>query len=441
MTASKTGKTSTRLSWSRKGQPVGFYLVLVFACLVLLAGLHGILTSLQAYQQERIREYEALADKLSQSAMTMLINEHYSNFQDLVDLLTGISTIQYIANYVGDEVGICAGNPKGLESALLKARAAEGSRIIKTPTGKYLVLTHLLPFNPDLFSAPNAVQMVFKLDPFFNMRNNLLIAVSLILLLVMLLGVATWMLQRTQNRLQEAENTKSQMITGLTHHAIKFLTVIQGQITKNEMRLQTGKKPDPGELQKDFRLASQNIESLNRLIENLNDHERLRKGGVKILAEWVPLEQKIIEAAASLEEMARRRGIRIEVAPFSGDLDIESDAHVVQQALINVLENAVIYTRAQTTVKVKAESNPDEIAILVEDQGPGIAKADQDRIFQAFIRLNPEVKGTGIGLYNARQLVRLVGGNLGVKESRVGQGTVFYIRFPRTLGPKEKRDA
>lgn len=428
MDASKAGLQSSWRSW----------LLLGAAAVAMIAGVAGIIASLRALEKDRVREYEALADKVSQSAMTMLINENYSNLQDLVDLLAGMSSVRYIANYVGEEIGIWGGDNNGLEKILLEAKSTPGAQVLSTVSGRFLVVTHHLPFNPDLFSAPSSVQMVFRLEPFFALRNNVLIAVGLILLLVVLLGVATWMLQRTQRRLEGAEATKSQMISGLTHHAIKFLTVIQGQITKNEMRLKAGKTPETGELKKDFRLAAQNIEALNRLIENLNDHERLKKGGVKILVERVGLEQRIAEAAASLEEMARRRDIRIEIAGLTGDLTIESDAHVVQQALINVLENAVLYTRAQTAVRIRAEASKEAVTVLVDDQGPGIAPEDQNRIFQPFVRLQPEIKGTGIGLSNARQLVRLTGGDLGIRESRPGQGTTFYLRFPRAVARKEK---
>lgn len=427
------GSSSAGLKYSWRS-----WMLLGTAALALFAGVGGIITSLRDLEQDRIKEYAVLADKVSQSAMTMLINENYSHLQDLVDLLAGMSYVQYITDYVGEETGIWGGDNRGLEKILLEAKTTQGNRVLNTASGRFLVVTHHLPFNPDLFSAPNAVQMVFRLDPFFAMRDNLLIAVGLIFFLAILLGVATWMLQRTQRRLEAAEETKSQMISGLTHNAIKFITVIHGQITKNEMRLQAGQKPEPEELKKDFRLAAQSIEALNRLIENLNDHERLQKGGVKLLAEQVALDRKIAEAAASLEQLARRRDIHFEVAMPAGDLTIESDAHIVQQALINVMENAVLYTRVQTKVKVRVETAPGAVTVLVEDQGQGILPADQKRIFTPFTRLRPEIKGTGIGLYNARQLVRLLGGDLGVKESRAGQGTVFFLRFPRTVARKEK---
>jgi PAS domain S-box-containing protein len=115
-----------------------------------------------------------------------------------------------------------------------------------------------------------------------------------------------------------------------------------------------------------------------------------------------------------------------ELAPAAGDRDR------LQQVLLNLLDNAVKYA-ARGSVKVRADTTNGAARIDVADDGPGIAFADQERIFEKFYRGDPELvrapSGTGLGLYISRELVRRMGGNLGV-SSRPGAGATFTVELP-----------
>jgi PAS domain S-box-containing protein len=115
-----------------------------------------------------------------------------------------------------------------------------------------------------------------------------------------------------------------------------------------------------------------------------------------------------------------------ELAPASGDADR------IQQVMVNLLDNAVKYGAAPVLVRV--ESANGLVRISVADSGPGITLADQERIFEKFYRADPQhtraPSGTGLGLYISRELVRRMGGRLGVR-SEPGQGAVFVVELPR----------
>jgi PAS domain S-box-containing protein len=115
-----------------------------------------------------------------------------------------------------------------------------------------------------------------------------------------------------------------------------------------------------------------------------------------------------------------------ELAPASGDADR------IQQVVVNLLDNAVKYGAAP--VHVRVESANGLVRISVADSGPGITLADQERIFEKFYRADPQhtraPSGSGLGLYISRELVRRMGGRLGVR-SEPGHGATFVVELPR----------
>jgi signal transduction histidine kinase len=111
-----------------------------------------------------------------------------------------------------------------------------------------------------------------------------------------------------------------------------------------------------------------------------------------------------------------------------------ADERKFKQILINLLSNAVKFTPAGGEIRVAARAADDILALEVADTGVGIARADQETIFQEFrqLRASGAVKheGTGLGLALSRRLVQLHGGTLTV-QSEPGRGSAFTARFPR----------
>lgn len=96
---------------------------------------------------------------------------------------------------------------------------------------------------------------------------------------------------------------------------------------------------------------------------------------------------------------------------------------------MNLISNAVRYAPAGSAITAQLIATDDHVAVIIADQGPGIAPDDQDRIFHKFERLNPsEAGGTGLGLYISRRLARAMGGDVTV-DSAVGQGARFCLRL------------
>jgi signal transduction histidine kinase len=112
---------------------------------------------------------------------------------------------------------------------------------------------------------------------------------------------------------------------------------------------------------------------------------------------------------------------------------VEADREALRCVLWNLFENAVKYSPDCDTVRVRVAGNLRQVEIAVRDQGVGIPRHEQRRIFEKFVRGSAarenNIRGTGIGLAMARQIVRAHGGDITV-ESEPGQGSTFRVLLP-----------
>ncbi len=107
------------------------------------------------------------------------------------------------------------------------------------------------------------------------------------------------------------------------------------------------------------------------------------------------------------------------------------------QVLDNLIVNALKYAcdKPSARIEIGSETNGNEIHVFVKDSGPGIAEADQEKVFGLFQRLDPvrTKEGSGVGLAIVRRIMELHGGRAWV-ESEVGNGATFWLAFPTAVG-------
>ncbi|HEV2748633.1 MAG TPA: ATP-binding protein, partial [Allosphingosinicella sp.] len=140
-------------------------------------------------------------------------------------------------------------------------------------------------------------------------------------------------------------------------------------------------------------------------------------------------------AAGLLSVRAADRDVRIDGPGAEESLPALGDFTRALQIMMNLITNAVRYSPEGGEVWIRTEREGDLAAIIVADQGKGIAEQDQDRIFEKFERVDPsEPGGTGLGLYIARRLARAMGGDVTV-DSAPGQGARFTLTLPRAPQP------
>jgi two-component system sensor histidine kinase KdpD len=170
-------------------------------------------------------------------------------------------------------------------------------------------------------------------------------------------------------------------------------------------------------------------ERLSRLVDQLIDLSRLQAGTAEPRRDWCSLEEVIRAAAEDTGAGAER--IRLVI---DRDLPlVQADAAQLQRALANLMENALRYGGG-APISVRARVSGGRVRIRVVDQGPGIPRAEQERIFTPFYRAPGAAgRGSGLGLAIVRGFVEANGGRVRV-ESLPGQGTSFVVELPLPEG-------
>ncbi|WP_102273921.1 MHYT domain-containing protein [Cytobacillus massiliigabonensis] len=167
------------------------------------------------------------------------------------------------------------------------------------------------------------------------------------------------------------------------------------------------------------------------LINEILDLSRIEAGKFKITNETVNLTVLIDDCLNLLVPAANKKGIKIRKIHDCDGRYVFIDEVRFRQILLNLLENAIKYNNENGRITISCEYNEGLLIIHVIDNGIGIPKEEQQRIFEPFYRLdhNYTIEGAGIGLALVKQLVDLMGGKMGV-HSQVGEGSDFWFSLP-----------
>lgn len=189
-----------------------------------------------------------------------------------------------------------------------------------------------------------------------------------------------------------------------------------------------------------FSIARRNSEKMVRLVNDLLDLERLESGLADFKLEKVEIERLLTQTRELSEGLARRRGVRIDLAPLP-HLRVFADPHRLQQVLDNLVSNAVKFSPAGEGVLLSASFAQSRVRVEVSDSGPGISRELQPRIFQRFSRgetttgFQDDSKGSGLGLAISKALIEGMGGRIGF-ETGDRTGTTFYVELPAEGSPE-----
>ena len=166
------------------------------------------------------------------------------------------------------------------------------------------------------------------------------------------------------------------------------------------------------------------------LVDDLVDLQAIERPDFHVEAEAIDLADLARRAAGLLQVRASDAGVTIDRPSAGESLPAIGEFRRTLQILVNLIGNAVRYSPPGSTVWVRAEREGALAALIVADQGKGIAIEDQARIFEKFARVDPsEPGGSGLGLYIARRLARAMGGDITV-DSAPGQGARFVLTLP-----------
>jgi two-component system sensor histidine kinase KdpD len=173
-------------------------------------------------------------------------------------------------------------------------------------------------------------------------------------------------------------------------------------------------------------------EKLNRYVGNLLEMTRLESGALQLKSVLIDPGEAL---ASAIEHVSQRLKERRVLRAFNVDgWRILVDPVLLEQALVNIVENAIAYSPPASTILIATERDGDRILLSVEDEGPGIPKVDLDRVFDKFFRGNSDRRsgsGVGLGLSVARGLIESFGGGISAMNGMCnGKGARIEIRLP-----------
>jgi signal transduction histidine kinase len=194
-----------------------------------------------------------------------------------------------------------------------------------------------------------------------------------------------------------------------------------------------GAQPE-GPIRQDYAGYAGDIAAAGRhllaLVDDLVDLQAIERSDFAPETEEIDLADVARRAAGLLSVRAADREVRIDGPAAYDTLPAKGEFRRALQIVVNLLTNAIRYSPEGGQVWVRTDREGDLAALIIADQGKGIAPEDQTRIFEKFERVDPgEPGGTGLGLYIALRLARAMGGDIAV-DSAPGQGARFTFTLP-----------
>ncbi len=231
-------------------------------------------------------------------------------------------------------------------------------------------------------------------------------------------------------RLKELENMRRDFVANVSHELKTPITSINGFVET----LQDGAINDPENASRFLGIIARNAKRLNSIIEDLLALSKIEQeeGKGQLLLRRDNITHVLETAAAACEKKAQEKGIRIEVSS-DAPLMANMNADLLEQAVINLLDNAIKYSNPQGRISVQAAQAEEEIVITVKDSGCGIPAEHLPRLFERFYRVDKarsrKLGGTGLGLAIVKHIVQAHSGTVAV-ESLPGKGSLFTIKLP-----------
>ncbi len=233
--------------------------------------------------------------------------------------------------------------------------------------------------------------------------------------------------------LRRSDKLRAALLNSISHDLRTPLATVMGSATTLIDYGKTLKSEVRGDLLISIR---EEAERLNRYVGDLLDMTRLEGGALKTRSEWTDVRDVL---AAAIARVSRRLETRRLARDFPHELtSVETDPGLLEQAIVNILENAVAYSPDGSAIDVAAYEDRGNVVISIEDEGPGIPQTDIERIFEKFRRLEEPsdrsrgAKGAGLGLSIAKGFVEAMGGRIAAASPLIaGRGTRILISLPK----------
>ena len=232
---------------------------------------------------------------------------------------------------------------------------------------------------------------------------------------------------------REIADMKNEFVSTVSHELRTPLTSIKGYVDL----ILDGSAGEISEMQQEFLgIVKENSDRLVELINEMLDISRIESGRVHLKVEPLDIAESVNGAVDTFRAVLAQSGRSIDVSVARNLPKVAADRDRVGQVLVNLISNALKYSPGGGKTIVSAKRDGDFVVVSVTDQGLGITREDQKRLFTKFYRVDSamtrEIGGTGLGLSICKTIIQLLGGSIGVK-SKSGHGSTFWFSLPLAL--------
>jgi len=232
-------------------------------------------------------------------------------------------------------------------------------------------------------------------------------------------------------RLRRLENVRRDFVANVSHELKTPITAIRGFVET----LLDGAIDSKEDARRFLEIIIRQSERLQSIIEDLLSLSRIEqeseKGGIEL--QEGPVRSVLLSAIQSCEPTAQQKSVELQLV-CDDALRSRLNAPLLEQAVVNLIDNAVKYSPENSVVLVQAMSRGDQVVIEVRDQGRGIAREHLPRVFERFYRVDKarsrKQGGTGLGLAIVKHIAQAHGGRVTV-ESEPGSGSTFRLHLPQ----------
>ncbi len=226
-------------------------------------------------------------------------------------------------------------------------------------------------------------------------------------------------------QLSEIDKMKNDFISTVSHEIRTPMTAIKGW---GETLKNVGNNPDI--LNKGLDIIVDETERLSVMVEELLDFSRMQNGKIRIINEEIDLLYIIEHVYDIYKQKAVNENINLTLnLNENTDIRLIGDKDRIRQVIINILDNAVKYTPKDGNISITVERIQKYVKIIISDSGIGISQTDLPHIKEKFYKADNNIRGTGIGLAVADEIIKMHSGEINI-SSEVSKGTVVEIILP-----------
>ena len=237
----------------------------------------------------------------------------------------------------------------------------------------------------------------------------------------------TLLLVQDLTRVRRLETVRRDFISNLSHELRTPLASLKA-LTET---LQDGALSDLEVAPRFLGRIHTEVDALTQMAQELLDLSKIESGQVELALRKVDPSAVLKSAAERMRVQAERAGVSLKLGETATRSEVRADASRIEQVLVNLIHNAVKFTRRGGSITLSAYEEQRSVVFVVRDTGTGIPSDDLPRIFERFYRVDKSRtgSGTGLGLSIARHIVEAHGGKIWA-QSREGEGSVFCFSIP-----------